>query len=323
MFTALEEKQILRLNDQLSGDLTIRLLDSTHPSNPKFKKFCNDFSRLVPKIRISKEKNTDAQPPQILIGNGLRYQAIPTGLELQPFLETLVAFDSGSFNMDDDVQSRVKKAKLPTFLKIFIASQCTFCPTAVRQLTPLPMVDDKIQLTIIDGTLFPEESLSQKIQAVPTILLDEQFRWTGSVSLQEIIDTINTRDPASLGTVSLENILKQGQAGRLAAMMLDAGQIFPAFYDLLIHPKWPVRLGAMVVMEEIAVRNRAMTAEVINFLWKDFYRRPDQVKGDILYMFGEVGDRRTKAWLEEVLAGDDSAEVKEAASEALEKMPKE
>jgi hypothetical protein len=323
MFTALEEKQILRLNDQLSGDVTLSLLDSAHPSSPKFKQFCNDLSRLVPKIRISKEKNMDAQPPQILIGNGLRYQTVPAGPEMQPFLEALVAFSSGSLNMDADVQSRLKKAELPASLKIFIAPQCRFCPTAVRQLTPLPMADDKIQLIIIDGTLFPEEALSQEIQAVPTILLDEQFRWTGSVPLQEIIDAINTRDPASLGTLSLENILKQGQAGRLATMMLDAGQIFPAFYDLLIHPKWPVRLGAMVVMEEIAARNRAMTAEVINSLWEGFCRQPDQVKGDILYMFGEIGDRRTTAWLEEVLAGNYNAEVKEAAKEALEKMPKE
>jgi len=323
MFTAVEEKQIIRLNDRLSGDMPVSLLGSTHPSSPKFKKFCDTITRLVPKIRISNVEDTDAHPPQIWIGNGLRYQAIPTGRELQPFLEALVAFDSGSINLNDDAQFRLIKAKLPALLKIFIAPQCTFCPTAIRQLTPLPMVNDKIQLLIIDATLFPEEAQSQKIRAVPTILLDEQFRWTGSVPLQEIIDTINTRDPASLGAPSLENILKQGQAGRLAGMMLDAGQIFPAFYNLLIHPKWPVRLGAMVVMEEIAGRNRTMAVEVINFLWEVFYTQPEQVKGDILYMFGEIRDSRATAWLEEVLAEDHDEEVKEAAKEALEKMPKE
>ena len=320
MFTALEEKQIIKLNDQLSGDITISLLDSTHPSSPEFKKFCDSIACLVPKIRISMVKDTDVQPPQILIGNGLRFQTVPAGRELQPFLEALVAFASDSLDMDEAVRASLNKAGLPAFLKIFIAPQCTFCPTAVRQLTPLPMANDKIQLVIIDGTLFPEEAQSKKIRAVPTILLDEQFRWTGSVPLQEIIDTINTRNPASLGTHSLENILKQGQAARLAGMMLDAGHIFPAFYDLLIHPKWPVRLGAMVVMEEIAGRNRPMAAEVINSLWEGFYAQPDQVKGDILYMFGEIGDRRVAAWLEEVLAGDYEEEVKEAAREALEKM---
>ena len=137
--------------------------------------------------------------------------------------------------------------------------------------------------------------------------------------MKEIINTINTRDPMSLGATSLENILKEGQAGRLAAMMLDGKKIFPAFYDLLIHDKWPVRLGAMVVMEEIAGQNPAMTADAVNFLWEKFHDLPDQVKGDILYMFGAAGDRRTISWLDQVLNGDYSEEVKEAARETLEK----
>lgn len=323
MFTAVEEKQIIRLNDQLSGDITISLLDAEHASSPKFRKFCDSITRLVPKIRISKIKPTDSPLPQIAIGSGLRFQAVPSGLELPPFLEAIAAVESGLHNIGEADKAGLKKDGLPAFLKLFIAPQCTFCPTAVRQLTPLPMANDKIQLIIIDGTLFPEAAQSQKIRAVPTILLDEQFRWTGSVALQEIINTINTRNPASLGAASLENILKQGQAGRLAGLMLDAGQIFPAFYDLLIHPKWPVRLGAMVVMEEIAGRSRALATEVINFLWERFYSQPDQVKGDILYMFGEIRDRRAAAWLEAVLAQDHNAEVQEAAREALEKMPEE
>ena len=181
------------------------------------------------------------------------------------------------------------------------------------------MIDAKIQLTIIDGALFPELAEKHRIQAVPTLLLDEQFRWTGAVPLDEIINTVITRDPSSLGAASLENILKEGQAGHLAAMMLDAEQIFPAFYDLLIHNKWPVRLGAMVVMEEIAAKNRALASGVIDFLWDRFQLLPDQIKGDILYLFGEIGDRRTESWLNEVLAGEYDAEVIESVKEALEK----
>jgi hypothetical protein len=244
---------------------------------------------------------------------------VPAGHELQPFLEALIAFGSDSMNSAESAQTLLKKEILPATLTLFIAPQCTFCPAVVRQLSPLPLLDDKIRLTIIDGTLFPEIAEPHKIQAVPTLLLDEQFRWTGSVPLEEIINTINSRDPASLGAESLENIIKDGQASHLAAMMMDGKKIFPAFYDLLIHPKWPVRLGAMVVMEEIADQNPALASEVIDFLWDRFHQLPDQIKGDILYMFGEIKDRRAVSWLEEVLGGEYDEEVKEAAKEALEK----
>ena len=322
MFTAIEEKQILKLNDQLSRDITVSLVDSAHPHYNRFKEFCDNLSQLVPMIKIAKKGESPELPPQIMIGNGLRYQAVPAGHELQPFLETLIAFGSDSWNIAEPAQTLLKKEKLPATLTLFIAPQCTFCPAVVRQLIPLPMVDDKIQLTIIDGTLFPEIADSQKIQTVPTLLIDDQFRWTGSVPTEEIINTINSRDPASLGAASLENILKEGQASHLAAMMLDGKTIFPAFYDLIIHDKWPVRLGAMVVMEEIVDQNPALASQVIDFLWDRFQRLPNPVRGDILYMFGEIKDPRAVPWLVEVLGGEYDEEVKEAAEEAIEKMPK-
>jgi hypothetical protein len=55
-------------------------------------------------------------------------------------------------------------------------------------------------------------------------------------------------------------------------------------------------------------------------LWDQFDRVSDQIKGDILYLFGEIGDRRSLSWLEGVLEGDFDSEVKEAAREALDKL---
>jgi len=101
--------------------------------------------------------------------------------------------------------------------------------------------------------------------------------------------------------------------------MLDGKTIFPAFYDLIIHDKWPVRLGAMVVMEEIADHNPALASQVIDFLWGRFHQQPE---GDILYLLGEIKDRRAVSWLKEVLGGEYNEEVKEAAEEAMDKMPK-
>jgi len=321
MFTPHEEKQILNLNNRLSHDITIRRIDSEHPNNKAFKQFCDGLSHMVPKVKIAKVEDSKEQPPQILIGLGLRYQAVPYGHELQPFIDALIAYESDSANITEPVKTRLSKNPLPAALTVFISPQCTFCPKMVRRLIALPMANDKFQLTIIDGTLFPEIAQTHRIQAVPTIMLDDRFRWTGLVPLEEIIDAVNTRDPASLGAFSLENIIKDGRAGHLAAMMLDSKKIFPAFYDLLTHDKWPVRLGAMVVMEEIADKKPDLAAEVLSPLWDRFDQVSDQIKGDIFYIFGEIGDRRAVSWLKTVLAGKFDMEVKEAAREALKKIP--
>jgi hypothetical protein len=322
MFSDLEKKQILKLNDQLSGDITISLIKSEHPKYGAFKDFCDNLKDMVPGIKVKKNGDSLKMPPQIVVGNRLRYQLVPAGHELQPFLESLAAISSNPPPIDESAKNRLEKDKLPATLTLFIAPQCTFCPAVVRQLVPLPLLDDEIQLVIIDGTLFPEIAETHKISAVPTLLIDEQFRWTGSVPLEEIINTINTRDPMSLGAASLENLLKEGRASHLAAMMLDADKLIPTFNNLLIHEKWHIRLGAMVVMEEIADQNPALASEVVDFLWQQFHEISDQVKGDILYILGEIKDPRAQSWLEEVLSGDYNEEVKEAAQEALDKMPK-
>jgi len=320
MFSDLEKIQLLKLNDELSQEITIGLVESGHAHSQVFHEFCDGLTQLAPKIRIALEEGPFQQPPQILIGSSLKYQALPTDLEMQPFIEALAALDSGPLQVTESIKSRLKENNLPATLTAFIAPQCTFCPKVISQLIPLSMVESSVQLIVIDGTLFPEMTQAHKIQSVPTILLDDQFRWTGSVPIDEIIDAISTRDLALLGAASLESILKDGQAGHLAAMMLDAQKIFPAFYELLTHEKWPVRLGAMVVMEEIAGKNPAMSSEAISPLWNRFDRVSDQTKGDILYLFGEIADRRAVSWLEEVTAGEFDLEVKEAAREALEKL---
>jgi hypothetical protein len=320
MLTSFEEKQIIKLNHQLCHDINIGLVASRHTSSRMFHEFCGGLTRLVPKIKISKVATDPQDPPQILIGNGLRYQAVPVGHELQPFLEALAALESDSLKLAEPFKILLKKNKLPASLTVFIAPQCTFCPQMVRRLIPLPMADKNLQLTIIDGALFPEMVQTLRIRAVPTILLDEQFRWTGSVTLEELIDTINTRDPVSLRPASLESIIKEGGADRLAAMMLEAERLFPAFYDVLTHHKWPIRLGAMVVIEEIVAKNRDLAAEALSPLWDRFPEASVQIQGDILHVFGEIGDPRSVSWLETVLSGNFDREVKEAAREAVEKI---
>jgi HEAT repeat protein len=161
---------------------------------------------------------------------------------------------------------------------------------------------------------------SNQIQSVPTLLLYEQFRWTGSFRLEEVVEIMTSRDPAKLGALSLERMLKEGNAARLAQMMLDNEEIFPAFFDLLTHNKWPVRLGAMVAMEEITRRNPQLAAQVIDPLWERFHDVEDPVKGDIIHVLGESGDHRVVPRVEMILGGEYHAEVKEAAREALEKI---
>ena len=317
-----EEKLISKLNDKISHPIKLTLFETEHEKNTEFLSFCEKLSQLVPQIQLIKADGDPHSAPMIGIGYGIRYQAIPVGTELEPFLEALAFDDSSKKNIPELLLKSLYDIEIPAVLKIYVAPQCKFCPEMVRQLIPLPEVNRNIKLMIIDCTQFPELMQQYKIQSVPTLFLDDHFRWTGSVNLEELIGMMKDRDPSLLGAVSQEMILKEGNAAQLAQMMLEENIIFPAFYDVLTHDKWSVRLGAMVVMEEIIDRQPELAAQAIKPLWERFFEVSDQVKGDILYVFGEIGKPQALSNLESVLSGEFGKEVKEAAEEALQKIKK-
>jgi hypothetical protein len=174
-----------------------------------------------------------------------------------------------------------------------------------------------IHLKVIDAVMFSEKAKADGVSSVPTVFLDDQFRWTGSVQLPEIIDVMLNRDPSQLSGETLKQILYDGKASELARMMADYGKVFPGLYELLTNTMWPVRLGAMVTMEYLAGLRSDLTAEVIEELWRRFDQVEDAVKGDILYLFGETRPENAREKLEAVIRGDYAQMVKDSASDAL------
>ena len=312
-----EKQQIANWSRTRKDDIRITLILTEDERSQTFKDFCDDLTHIAPKIKIKQEKEDESKPPLIRVGN-VRYQAIPTGRELEPFLSVLADDDGQTKNGSLSVRKTLHQIRVPALLKVYIMPHCPFCPATVKQLLCLAAASESIKLTIIDGSFFPEKAASDNIRSAPTVLLDDQFYWTGSIQMEEIVDMILNRDPSRLSASSLKAMFEEGGAVEVAGMMLDSGKIFPAFMELLVHKKWPVRLAAMVAFEIIAEENHTLVHHTIPYLWDCFSTAEDTVKGDILYLFGKSRDKGLIPKLETVLNGPYGVDVKEAAQEALE-----
>ncbi|AQV00295.1 MULTISPECIES: hypothetical protein [Desulfococcus] len=306
-------------NAALKVRAVITLLCTQDAGDDAFMMFCAEFSKWAPRVDVIRVADVPERAPAIKVRPNLIYRAIPTGSELSPFLEAL----SGASQWPATIEAvLLDKIRSPVSIKLYIADGCPFCPSAVRQILPLAGKEVPVVLTVIDAGMFPEDADTDGIQSVPTLVCrdsagTDMLRWTGVPNLSEVLASIATGDPYRMGGKSMEQMLQEGNAPLLARMMLEKQMIFPGFVDLLTHEKWPVRLGAMVVVESLADGGDMLCRALIEPLWARFNDVDDTVKGDILYVLGMVGDERLPARLGSVLAGSYSMEVKEAAQDAV------
>ena len=323
-----DEKKIRQWYQQLDGEVRIAVRLTEDDRTREIEAFCNELVRLAPGLEVMREKGDPEDLPAIDIGDrAVLYHAVPSGTKLSPFLQGLLllgrertAQREPLFEAYKDVSERLKAMEVPAFLRLFVAPNCPFCPVVTEQVMSLAVASSLVHLSVIDGMLFPEVAESEGIRSAPAVLLDDHFRWTGHLNMSEVLEAMMERDPAGLSSDVLESMLKAGNGSKLIEMMLDREVVFPGLIDLLTHEKIFVRVGAMMVMEEIAKRRKDIAAQVTEALWRRFFEAKDQVKGDIIHVLGEIGDEGLLPRMKEVLNGDYHEEVKDAARDATEKI---
>ena len=311
-----EKKAIKKWCESIQDPIQLTLILTENDLSRQFDNYAKDFSQIASGIEFKTEKKNTTDPPSFQIGSNIFYHAVPRKKELDPFLEILSQTTAKKPNKTDGIAEN-EKIRIPAEVDLYIAIECGFCPTAVRKLSQLALKSELIRLSIIDAALFPEMAEENDIRSVPTTLLDQRYRWTGSFQETDILNMIIRRSPDQLSAGSIQNMLEDGAADKVAAMMIEFGEIFPSFYDLIVHDKWPLRLAAMVVMETIAETDTGLAATAEAPLMQRFDAVDPSVKGDLLYLLGIIGSPEIIDPLKSTLLDAEDPELKTALEEAI------
>jgi len=312
-----EMEQLQRLATELPPGTRLRLTLTRHARSDEFQAFARRLAEMAPGIDILTDVTAESTPPWMETTGGIRFLALPEGDKLDCFVDALKPLDGGDNGLLPVHHEWLTHITLPAEIRLYIAPGCPFCPRALKEWVALTRASEKLRLQVIDGAFFPETAREENIQAVPTLILDDQLRWSGRIPVAEVLEQLATRDPSRLSADALDGIIKEGQAEQVARAMVANGALFPAIIDLLVNEKWPVRLGAMVVMEAIAAAAPQLAARAVPILRERYDRLDDPVRGDVLYIIGETGDYRAVPFLKEITAHSTNPEIRQAASEAL------
>ena len=348
-----EKKTLLALEKLQKMPIQVTLIPSDHEQNPFFEAFCEALLQCTSKIKLIKA--TDKKElPAIVLQENMVFHAIPQGKIFSSFIEALLASSSSSssnsssssssssssnsssssssnssatpssypklpnvLHLSPKTAANLSRIEVPVELKLYIANQCPHCPGVLNTLLSLAAACSQIHLKIIDGTLFTDHALKNNVLSAPCLILDNDFRWSGGATPEEITDMIINRDPSVLSTSSLRMILEDGKADWIVRRMMEHNSIFPGFTGLVTHGIWSVRLGAMVVLEELAEKAPELAVQIGQELLKYFNDSDTPIQGDILYALGETGDERIKQKIIELMGKLNEPDLIEAAQEAV------
>ncbi len=331
MFDSKLKTRIDRWNKTIKGDksinwdkainspIHIKLIKTNHKEDTQFINFANNFTTIASHCKIEIEQ-TNAELPGFALNENITFSALPLEKELDPFLDALSAISTGDLNFPESLKQKLAKIDIPVNLTLFIALQCPHCPDVVKTVIPLALYCKNIKLHIIDGSLFPGMSQKFSVMSAPCLILEEDFRWTGSVSDEEIVRMIIDRDSSKLSANTLKTILEDGDASWISKQMMEKQTLFDGFIDLVLHETWSVRLGTLVVVEELAETDPALALKLCPILISYFDNQDITVQGDILYALGEAGNDETKDWITKKLSSIEHQDLMEAAQDAIESL---
>ncbi|MEJ5365201.1 MAG: hypothetical protein WHS86_08880 [Desulfosoma sp.] len=303
--------------------------------------FAQELTAVAPQIVLDLLFRENDDPPAFFPGHGWIWHAAPTGAELRPFLEILDIHGerSASSRKPADAQEADSRKTVPNLrvspqlaslletiqspreLAVFTTPQCPHCAHMLLELAPIPFVAPYLVIRVFDATLFPERAHAAGIRSVPTVLFGDDFRWTGRVDIQHIFEVVCRGEHTALSAAAAIRVLKEGKAHELARLMLASPTMWNDFTAVLSHPDWSVRLGALVVLEELAEKDPAKAGAYLPVLWEKMEALPTPVQGDVLYATGIVGDALWKdkvvQWME---TRKDDPDLREVAEETLKKL---
>jgi len=317
--TPQDKQTLLDWNARQKAPVKLSLSGDAGDAKQVLAQFCDRLQSLAPVIEKRPAPDDPFRSPAIIVGRheNIAFQAAPQGRELVSFLKAMESDSECPSDTPENLSEQCGRIELPAELVLFITMQCPHCPTAVVELASIANASPHIRLTVIDGMLFSDKAEVHDIRSVPTLIMDDQIRWTGRIKVAEVVQQCIDRDPTQLSAASLRQIIESGEAAKASAMMIRHGALFPALIDLLVSERWSVRLGAMVTVEYLAAEAPGLAEGLVAPLWDRFDELDEPVQGDVVQVLAQIDCDAARECLNRVASGDYPASVVEVAEEEL------
>ena len=247
----------------------------------------------------------DGRPLTVIKINGveaIRYLGEP---KLDFFLKTVKMLREAKQN-----------GNLSAEIKVFVSPFCPHCAKVIENVNSLAVENPNVKVEIVDVSVYPELAEKYGITSAPTTIINDSVRLIGYISKEEVVKWIEKAEDKKEYFVKL---IRDGRLDEIVDLIRNENDL-GIVVDLLAYNDFMVRLGAMVVLEEVFKSNPSIVKAVKDKIRKLLKHDDKRIVQDVAMLLGEIGDEEDIEFLKDLV--EVGGEVKLSAEEAMEEIAK-
>ena len=134
--------------------------------------------------------------PAITLLNGrISYVGVPSGAELNQFIETLISVSSGRDGLPDEVKEGIRRlGKKRVKIQVLVTPTCPYCPYVAYGANMMALASHEVGGGITSETveLYENRDIAEKhmVFSVPAIVVNGELRHIGTATEYDLLNLV-------------------------------------------------------------------------------------------------------------------------------------
>ncbi len=121
---------------------------------------------------------------------GIRFYGIPSGYEFQSLLGIVLQISKNKVGLRDELKTLIARIQKPMTIQTFVTPVCSYCPSIVRLIHKMALLNPLIKAEMIEVTEFPELGKEANVKGVPKTIINKTFEIEGAIPEDQFIHKI-------------------------------------------------------------------------------------------------------------------------------------
>lgn len=198
MLNADLKQQLQQLLGLMEGDVEFRASIGSDDKSKELKELLDEIAEMSEHITIVEKELK--RTPSFSVSKpdeeaGVTFAGIPLGHEFNSLVLAILQVSGRAPKEKQSIIDQIKGLEGKYNFETYVSLTCQKCPDVVQALNLMSFVNPNITHTMIDGSVFREES--EDIMAVPAVFLDGEEFGNGRMTISDILTKLGSTQDAS------------------------------------------------------------------------------------------------------------------------------